>query len=48
MLLCLLSPTHIIKHFLLVKPEDSPVVSQMKTKISKDLQNSLAVTLLDK
>ena len=32
---CSLSPTHVIKHFLLVKPEDSPVVSQMKTKISR-------------
>lgn len=42
---------HIIKSILLVKPEDRPVVSQMKTKISEDLQhhyNSLTVTLLDK
>ena len=42
---------HIIKHILLVKPEDRPIVSQMKAKISEDLQqryNSLTVTLLDK
>ena len=42
---------HIIKHILLVKPEDRPIVSQMKAKICEDLQhryNSLTVTLLDK
>ena len=42
---------HIIKSILLVKPEDSTIISQMKTKISEDLQrhyNSLTVTLLDK
>ena len=42
---------HIIKHISLVVPEDRPIVSQMKAKISKDLQhryNSLTVTLLDK
>ena len=43
--------SHIINHILLVKPEDRPIVSQMKAKISEDLQhryNSLTVTLLDK
>ena len=42
---------HIIKHILLVKPENRPIVLQMKAKISEDLQqryNSLTVTLLDK
>ena len=42
---------HIIKHILLVKPEERPIISQMKAKISEDLQqcyNSLTVTLLDK
>ena len=43
--------SHIIKHTILVKPEDKPIVSQIKAKISKDLQhhyNSFTVTLLDK
>ena len=42
---------HIIKHILLIKLENRPIVSQMKAKISEDLQqryNSLTVTLLDK
>ena len=42
---------HIIKHILLVKPEDRSIVLQMKAKISEDLQlhyNSLTVTLPDK
>ena len=41
---------HIIKSILLVKPEDRVIISQMKTKISEDLQHryNLTVTLLDK
>ena len=38
---------HIMKHILLVKPEDRPIVLQMKAKISEDLQqhyNSFTVT----
>ena len=32
-------PSHIINHILLVKPEDRSIVSQMKAKISEDLQH---------